>query len=259
MGGLGLKSDLHHPARALAGVHCGEVAVAQGAEVGEGGEGLFRQRGAAGGAFGFEPEADGFDLAVNTGADLGGGDVAGLRALLLPLLAPLLLEPFELPGVDRAQAFGLALGKAFGRAVAQDEHQQPIIVVAAGADLLALPEDRIFGAIERAVHRGVLDPGNAAIERGLPGAAEAGSFGVIAQHIDLMLAHAHPATGGSHRAGFGEQRDEFALARRAPSALAHALARNGGEIERIVGIGGGEGREIGHREGGSTKPPSRKM
>jgi hypothetical protein len=94
-----------------------------------------------------------------------------------PFLVPLLFQACQLHLVDGVAGFGSsclaqAAGEAFGRAVAEHEHQQPVIIDRAGADQLAIGIDRHFDAVERAVHRDVLDPAHADVERDVPGLAE---------------------------------------------------------------------------------------
>src|SRR6185369_7568104 len=74
----------------------------------------------------------------------------GLRLLFLPLLAPLAFQAFELlAGGGIVAAVG---AEALGRAVAEEEHQQTVVVDGAGADDLAVGIDRDLGAVERAFH-----------------------------------------------------------------------------------------------------------
>src|SRR5690606_5452067 len=136
-----------------------------------------------------------------------------------------------------AEGAGLAAaGEAAGGAVPQHEHQQAVIVPDPRADELAVIVDRLFHAVDRAVHRDILDPLDADVERGLPGAAEFVGLRVAAQIVGAVVGTADAAAGGLDRAGFGQRLDEGALDCGLPAVGAVALARDRGEI----GNGGGE-------------------
>lgn len=185
------------------------------------------------------------------------------RALGLPGLAPfavpLLFEPRELRAVERAQPPGAALAEALGRAVAQQEHQQAVVVDRAAADQLAVGIDRDLDPVERALHRHVLDPLDPEIERGLPRRAEALRRGVAAQQIGAVIGAPHRAAGARDAAGVGQRLDEGELDRGRPAVGALLLARDGGEGgehaapalrgERGGGCVGGFGRVGGGRAG----------
>lgn len=136
--------------------------------------------------------------------------------------------------VDRVQAPGAAVGaEALRRAVAEDEHQQPVVVADPCADDVAIGIDRDLDAVQRAVHRHVLDPAHAVVERGLPRGGELRALRVAAQLVGADLAAADRAGGGPDAAGVGQRLDEGALDFGLPAVVAVALAGDGGE--------GGEG------------------
>ena len=142
--------------------------------------------------------------------------------------------------------------EALGRAVAQEEHQQAIVVDRAAADELAVGIDRDLDPVERALHRDVLDPLDAEIERGLPRGAELARLGVAAQQIGAVIGAPDRAAGAGDGAGVGQRLDEGALHRGGPAVGALLLARDGGEGgqrvargvrgERGGRVGGGRGR-----------------
>lgn len=108
------------------------------------------------------------------------------RQFFLPFLAPLPLEAGEAGGV-LGVADGVAAGldaaiggEAGGRAVAQEEHEQAVVVDGAFADELAVGIDRHVLAVEGAVHRHVFQLLDAQRKRGLPGLAELAGLGVAA-------------------------------------------------------------------------------
>ena len=50
------------------------------------------------------------------------------------------------------------MAKAFGRTVAREEHQEPVVIARALGDLLTADIERLLHALERALHRDVLQP-----------------------------------------------------------------------------------------------------
>lgn len=172
------------------------------------------------------------------------------RLGLLPFLAPLGLEPLERRLVDRVEAPRAAAGReAVGRAVAQDEHHQPLVVAAAGGDEIAVVVDRLLDAVERAVHRAVLDPAHAEIERGVPRGAEFGACRVAAHCVGAAVAAPDPAQRGGDAAGLGQRGDKRALDFGLPAVAAVLEARDGGEARDERGCGGG-GVRVWGRHGG---------
>jgi hypothetical protein len=142
-------------------------------------------------------------------------------------------------------------------AVAQDEHHQPLVVAHALADERAVVVDGLLDAVERAVHRRVLDPAHAEVGGGVPRGAELGGLGVVAQRVGAVIGAADAAAGGADRAGLGERLDEGGLDLGLPAVRAAAAARDGGEGERgavrdarraasLLGIGGRGGGVVGH-------------
>src|SRR5690606_41815415 len=103
---------------------------------------------------------------------------------------------------------------------------------AALADELAVVVDRRLGAVERAVHRSVLDAAHAEVERGVPGGAELVRVGMAAELVDAVLGEADPAAGGGDRAGLCQRFDESALDVGLPAVRAVAQARDRGEVDR---------------------------
>jgi hypothetical protein len=127
--------------------------------------------------------------------------------------------------------------------MAQDEHEQAIVLLAPEAHQLAADEDRDELAVQRAIEGFVLDALDAEIERRLPGAAEAFGAGLAAQMIGADLAHIDHAAGDLDRAGIGQRLDEGLLALGGPAVVAGLagdrsevrerralIARNGGAV-----------------------------
>ena len=132
-------------------------------------------------------------------------------------------------------AFG---AETLAGAVAQDEHQQPVVEDHAAADELAIGIDRHFGAIERAVHGEVFEALDTQRERGFPRLAECLRFRVAAQEVGALGRHVDGVGGAFDAAGIGERFDEAALSLRGPAIEAFALTGDGGEIgERAFGGG----------------------
>lgn len=175
--------------------------------------------------------------------------------LALPFLAPLFLQPLDLHRVEGAQALGSAFGKAVRGAVAEHEHQQPVVVTGAGADQLAIGIERLDHPVQGAVHRHILDPLDAAIERGLPCDAELFGTGLAAQVVGAGLAHIDRLARRRDRSGVGEGFDKGDLAGVGPAIVAGAEARDGGEGGQLSGGNGGAGGAgvfaSGHGKGGS--------
>src|SRR5690606_5437772 len=96
--------------------------------------------------------------------------------LVVPFAAPFFLQALEAHAVDRAEAAGAILGVFLRPAVPEDEHDQPLVVDPAGAELLAGGKHRDLDAIERAMERGVLDAPNPEIERDFPRGGELGAL-----------------------------------------------------------------------------------
>lgn len=187
-----------------------------------------------------------FDLGVDAVDDL----VRALSLLgqtfLFPFALPFLLEPVEAGlggGVEVVQAVG---GEAVGGAVAQEEHQQAVVIDAAGADQLSVGVDRHFDAVDGAFHGDVLQSLHAERERGFPGLAEALALRVAAQEVGAFGRHVDGVGGGADRAGVGERLYEAGLALRRPSVVPFAQAGDGGEgWQGLVAAGvfrGGKGR-----------------
>lgn len=175
-----------------------------------------------------------------------------LGLLLFPFLAPLPLEAGQLGGFQRiadvAAAFDrAAIGAETGRrAVAQHEHQQAVIVDHAAADQLAVGIDRHFLAIERALHGDVFELLDAECQRGLPGLAKAGAFGVAAQEVGAFGRHVDAVRGGLDAAGIGQRGDEIALALFGPAIVALILAGDGEEGGQLARAGAAAALVDGH-------------
>ncbi len=130
------------------------------------------------------------------------------------------------------------------------------------ADHLAEVIDRHLHAVERAVHRHVLEPLHAQRERGLPGLAKLLPLGVAAQQVGALRRHVYRVSGGADRAGIGQRLDEAALALGRPAVVACGPARDRGELGQgaaapafeVVGAGGLDHRR-GLREMGRNRRP----
>lgn len=126
---------------------------------------------------------------------------------------------------------------ALGHAVAEHEGQQAVVVDGAVADVLAVGIDRLGDAVERAVHRDVLDPADGDVERGVPGAAKLFGLGVAAQLVGAVVGAADPGAGAADAAGLGQGLDEGQLHFGPPAVDAVHLARDGGEAGQHLGEG----------------------
>lgn len=140
--------------------------------------------------------------------------------LLLGALAALLLDGGE----------GGAGGEAIGRAIAQHEHEQAVIMHGARADELAIAVDRHFDAVNGALQGDILELADAMIERRLPGGGEFLRAFRPAQHIGAFRRHADAGAGMLDRSGIGERGDEIALALLGPAILARSAAGDWGEV-----------------------------
>ena len=193
-------------------------------------------------------EAGGGAFAGNDGADGGGGSFGCgdgpstmLRMVPLPIAA-------RQGGIRRAGAGAgaeiidrRALAVGVFAVVAEAEHQQAVVILAAPADQAAADEDGDEIAGDRALEGDVLHPRDAIIERRFPGAAELLGAFLAAEVISAFGRHVDHRTGAADRAGVGERLDERLLAFGRPAVVALALAADGGE--------GGKGRPFPARDG----------
>ena len=109
----------------------------------------------------------------------------------------------------------------------------------AAADELAIGIDRHLDPVQRAVHRDILDPLDAEVERGLPGGAEASGLGVAAQEVGADLGAADRAAGAGDAARIRKRLDKGALDMRFPPVGAFLRARDGGEGGQRAARGAG--------------------
>ena len=143
----------------------------------------------------------------------------------------LLVAGGGLPGVRCGREEILVLGALAAGVlalVAEAEHEQAVVVLAAPADQAATDEHRDQIPGDRAFERDVLHPRDAIIERGFPGAAEAVGAGLAAEVISAFARHVDHRRGAADRAGVGERLDERLLPLGRPAVVA-GLARDRGE------------------------------
>jgi len=100
--------------------------------------------------------------------------------------------------------------------------------------------------VDGALEGDVLEPRDAAVERGFPGSAEAFGLRVAAELIGALGGHVDHRRGSADRAGVGERGDEGALAIRGPAVVAGAFARDGGEVGERRAIGRGDWGAVPH-------------
>jgi len=180
------------------------------------------------------------------------------------------LSRSRLARLAASRVLRLSAAKRWGGAVPQQEHEQRVVVDAAGAHELAVGVDRHLDAVESAVHGDVLEPLDAERKGGLPGFAEALALGVAAQEVGTFGGHVHRMGRVADRAGVGQRLDEAVLAFRRPAVVARALAGDGGELVQAlqgalpVGLAGcldhgrlrwKRGREACHGRGAVGKLP----
>ncbi|HST36019.1 MAG TPA: hypothetical protein VLK25_05260 [Allosphingosinicella sp.] len=114
--------------------------------------------------------------------------------------------------------------------MAEDEHEEAVVLLAAEAHQLARDEDRDQLAVQGAVEGLVLADLQAERLGGVPGGAEALGAGLAAELVGAVLRHVDHAGGDRDAAGVGERGDEIALAFGRPAVVAGLLAGDGGEI-----------------------------
>lgn len=111
-------------------------------------------------------------------------------------------------------------------AVAEQEHQQPVVVDGAQADHLAALEHLLLDAVHRPVDRDVGELGEPGGARGIPGVGERRRAPVGAERVRRADRHAGDPAGARDAAAVLERVDEHALALRGPAVV--ALAKDGG-------------------------------
>jgi hypothetical protein len=130
-------------------------------------------------------------------------------------------------------------------AIAQQEHRQPLVIVALLADLLAVDEDRYGDPIVRPRQDRVRQVPDAVVERRVPGVAEADRIGASAQRIGRTLRHTDDTAGVRDTRAFSQGLDESLLPFGHP-AIEAGPGMRGCELGRfqtveIVGCGRGFG------------------
>ena len=156
----------------------------------------------------------------------------GLRGVALGFVfgLPLRFQPGQLDGVEAVGAGGARIGpEAFGRAVAQQEHQQPVVVNPPRAHHRAEVVHGHFHAMQRAVHRDILKPLHPQRQRGIPRGAELARLRVAAQLIGAFGRHVHRVRGALDAAGIGQRLDKPALALGRPAIVAAGVPGHGRE------------------------------
>lgn len=128
-----------------------------------------------------------------------------------------------------------------GRMVAQQELGEPLVEATPFADLLALEDDRLRRAVDRARQRRLRKPTDAGDQRRLPCDAQAVRVAPRAQVARRAGGHADMTRRLVDAARGGERLDESDLSFGRPAISARAQ-RDGGEVE---GIGGGGARPLG--------------
>lgn len=135
--------------------------------------------------------------------------------------------------------------------VAQDEHQQRVVALAAVSHQLAAGEHRDELALNRALEGDVLHLREPAVERRVPRAAELLGAGRAAQAVAIGLRHIDHPRRAADAAGIGERRDKRPLPLRRPPVMAIGPARDRGELwdGRRGGGADGEGEGVLRRPG----------
>ena len=194
-------------------------------------------------------------LAVEHAGLRRGAGVGGQRGVALPLLFPLLAQFGQLAlggGVGAGEVVG---AEALPGAVAQDEHQQRVVVHLPRADQLAVRVDGHVDAVERAVHRDIFQPLDPEFQRGVPARAQLARRSVAAQEVGPLGRHVDRVRRRADAAEIGQRLDEAAVAFRGPAVVAVVVARDGGErgeqraavFRARLGGGHGEARLVDHR------------
>ncbi len=127
--------------------------------------------------------------------------------------------------------------------MAQAEHQQRVVGLAAIAHQLPADEHRHLIPLDRAFERNVLQPLQPEVERGIPRAAELLRAGRAAQRVAIGLRHVDHRGGAADTAGIGERLDERLLPLGRP-AIMPVFARHGRALGKI--------RPIAARDGGAV-------
>jgi hypothetical protein len=145
----------------------------------------------------------------------GGGDLAGLALLVAKgirrdpgqHIGHAQRRPFRMSGFGRVQLPAVAMGLA----IAQDEHGQPLVIAAVGADQLALVIMGHFDAVDGTAVHGVLDRIGGAVQGAVHRKAEALRVRPAAQFIDGLARDADPGAGLLDAAAGGHGLDELHL------------------------------------------------
>jgi len=111
--------------------------------------------------------------------------------------------------------------------VAQQEHGQPLVMMAPFADLLTLVEDGPGDALDGPFDGAVVDPRDPAVERRLPRQAKGDRRRARLQFVSRFPAHPDGPARIVDAAAGGESLEERRLARNRPAVVAPRVIRRG--------------------------------
>jgi len=129
--------------------------------------------------------------------------------------------------------------------MAQAEHQQPVVMLAAIAHQLAADEHRHLLPFDRAFEGDVAQPLHAEVQRRLPRLAEFASGWMTAQPVTPLERHVARRRRAADRSVVGERRDERALPLGRPPVMAIAH-RHGREVWNGLAAVGRSGLSVLH-------------